>query len=102
MSITVVATIYPKPEHRQAVLDAFVAAVPDVHAEDGCELYTLHEGPDRLVMVEKWASTDALEVHNRGPALAALGKALDGALTAAPDVQILTPHPAGDDRKGAL
>ena len=55
-----------------------------------------------LVMVEKWASPAALATHRDGAALAALGGALRGKVTAAPDVQVLQPVPAGDAAKGEL
>jgi quinol monooxygenase YgiN len=77
-------------------------AVAQVHGEPGCELYALHEGRDRLVMVEKWASPEALAAHHDGAALAVLGGALRGKVTAAPDVQVLAPVPAGDPAKGEL
>jgi quinol monooxygenase YgiN len=52
-----------------------------VHAhDDGCLLYALNEGDDRLVMVEKWASAEALDEHSRGPALAELNETLHGRL----------------------
>ena len=35
-------------------------------------------------------------------ALTALGRALEGKLTGAPEVQVLTAVPAGDEAKGAL
>ncbi len=72
MSVVVVATIRPLPEHRDEVIAAFTATIPQVHAEDGCELYTLHQAKDRLIMVEKWASAEALSTHSQGAALAAL------------------------------
>jgi quinol monooxygenase YgiN len=103
MSIVVVATAYPVPEHRDEVITAFENAIALVHAHDaGCELYALHEGPDRLVMVEKWESRQALAEHGRGPALAELGQAMAGKLAQDLDVQILTPHPAGTARQGTL
>jgi quinol monooxygenase YgiN len=62
MAVIVVATAFPVPEHREEVIAAFEAAIGKVHAEeDGCELYALHEGPDgRLVMIEKYASDEAV------------------------------------------
>jgi quinol monooxygenase YgiN len=103
MSIVVVATIHPKPEHRDAVVDAFVDTVARVHAEDeGCELYALHEGRDRLVMVEKWASPEALAAHGRSAALSELNTRVAGLLESAPDVQILQPRAAGTDHQGLV
>jgi quinol monooxygenase YgiN len=104
MAIIVVATAFPAPEHRAEVIAAFEAAEETVHAaEDGCLLYALHEAPDgRLVMIEKYASDEAVAAHRSGAGLAGLIKALDGKLAARMDVQILAPHPAGSAQKGAL
>lgn len=104
MAIIVVATAFPAPEHRAEAIAAFAAAMEKVHAEeDGCLLYALHEGPDgRLVMIEKYASDEAVAAHRSGAGLAALIKNLDGKMSAPMDVQILSPHPAGSAQKGAL
>ena len=102
MSIAVVATIYPLPEHRDEVIAILEASIPRVHAEEGCELYALHEGKDRLVMVEKWTSVEALKVHGKGAALAESGPKLEGKLAAPTDVQVLQPHPAGMPELGIL
>lgn len=102
MSVVVVATITPRPGEHAAVREALLAAVPAVHAEDGCELYALHEKDDRLVMIEQWSSAEALAIHSRGAALAELGPRLDGRLVAAPEVVVLDAVPAGDPVKGRL
>ena len=102
MSVVVVATIVPVPEHRDAVIAAFKETIERVHDEDGCELYSLNEAPDRLIMIEKWASREALANHSRGVNLAALNPKLVGKVTAAPEVIVLQQVPAGDSVKGAL
>jgi quinol monooxygenase YgiN len=104
MAVIIVATAYPASEHREEVIAAFEAAIGKVHAEeDECELYALHEGPDgRLVMIEKYASDDAVAAHRAGAGLAALREALNGKLAGPLDLQVLTPHPAGSPVKGAL
>jgi quinol monooxygenase YgiN len=74
--IHVIATITTKPGHRAAVLDRFLTVVPIVHAEDGCIEYRpivdndagldgAREalGPDSYVVIEKWASVEALDAH---------------------------------------
>jgi quinol monooxygenase YgiN len=100
-AVVVVATIRPLPEHRGEVIAAMEKVIADVHAhDDGCLLYALNEGDDRLVMVEKWASPAALDEHSRGPALAQLNQALSGRLEAGLDVQILRPHSGGRARSG--
>jgi quinol monooxygenase YgiN len=102
VSVVVVATITPKPGEEDAVREAFLAAVPAVHDEPGCELYALHEGDGILVMVERWESTEALDTHGSAAALRSLGAALRGKLAAPLDVRRLTAVPAGDPGKGAL
>jgi len=103
MSVTVVATLFPVPEHRAEVVAALEKTIAEVHAhDDGCLLYALQEGDDRLVMIEKWSDAAALDTHGRGPALADLNGALDGKLTGPVDVQVLRPHPAGTPEQGQL
>jgi quinol monooxygenase YgiN len=102
-AVVVVATLRPLPEHRAEVIAAMERVIADVHAhDDGCLLYALNEGDDRLVMVEKWASAEALDEHSRGPALAELNEALNGRLEGGLDVQVLRPHPAGTPDQGTV
>ncbi|MCW2908103.1 MAG: putative antibiotic biosynthesis monooxygenase [Actinomycetia bacterium] len=102
-AVVVVATIRPLPEHRAEVIAAMEKVIADVHAhDDGCLLYALHEGDDRLVMVEKWTSAEALAEHSRAPALAELNEALNGRLEGGLDVQVLRPHPAGTADQGTV
>jgi|ERR1700691_439610 quinol monooxygenase YgiN len=103
MSVVVVATAFPVPEHRAGVVAAFETAIARVHdAEPGTELYALHEGKDRLVMIEKYASQEAFAAHGGSQALAGLRADLEGKLVGPLDVQVLVPHPAGTTGKGTL
>jgi|SRR5215472_5890822 len=102
MSVVVVVTAVPAPGRRAKVVAAFEAAITRVHDEPGVEFYALHEGPDRLVMIEKCESEQARSGHAKGAALADLRSALDDKLSSGLDVQVLIPHPAGNARKGAL
>lgn len=102
MSVVLVATLFPIPEHRAEVIAAAEKAIAQVHSEPGVERYALHEGADRLVMIEKYASREALAAHGKSPALAQLMADLQGKLAAELDVQVLTPHPAGDPELGAI
>ncbi len=82
MSVVVVVTAFPLPEHRAEVVAAFEAAITRVHDEPGVELYALHQGPDRLVVIEKYESecllarfgTDAAGPRLMGPFLAAAAR----------------------------
>jgi quinol monooxygenase YgiN len=103
VSVVVVATITPQPEHAQAVRDAVLAAVPQVHAEEGCERYALHEARDgSLVMIEQWAGPEALAAHGKGGPFTELSEQLEGELAGTPQLQVLTAVPTGDQAKGAL
>jgi quinol monooxygenase YgiN len=102
LSVVVVATIVPLPEHRDEVIATITETVATVHEEDGCELYALNQADDRLVMVEKWASADALRAHSKGPALAAQAPRLAGKLAGPAEVIVLQAVPAGNPAKGQL
>lgn len=77
--VHVIAVITAKPGQRARVLEAFNANVPAVRAEDGCIEYgaaidAAGAGPiqtpcgeDTFVVVEKWASLDALKAHAASP-----------------------------------
>ena len=81
--IHVLAIITTQPGQRAAVLDAFRANMPAVHAEDGCIEYgpavdadgagaiQTAMGADTFVVIEKWASMAALEAHAKAPHMAA-------------------------------
>jgi len=102
MSVVVVVTAFPLPEHRAEVVAAFEEAIARVHDEPGVDLYALHEGRDRLIMIEKYESEQARSEHAKGAALADLRSALRGKLSSDLDAQVLVPHPAGNAQKGAL
>ncbi|MGH7073592.1 MAG: putative quinol monooxygenase [Stellaceae bacterium] len=83
--IHVVAVITAKPGQRDAVLAAFNANVPAVRAEAGCIEYgaaidadgfgrlQTPFGADSFVVIEKWASPEALKAHAASPHMAAYG-----------------------------
>ena len=88
--VHVLAFITTKPGLRDAVLEAFNANVPAVHAEDGCIEYgaavdaegagkiQTAVGPDSFVVVEKWETLDALKAHGASAHMAAYaGKVKD-------------------------
>ncbi len=82
-SVHVLAIITAKPGQRAHLLELFNANVPAVHAEDGCIEYgaTIDAegvggfqtkfGDDTFVVVETWASLDALKAHAASPHMAA-------------------------------
>ncbi|HET6159603.1 MAG TPA: putative quinol monooxygenase [Dongiaceae bacterium] len=97
--IHVLAIITAKPHQRDAVLEAFKANVPAVHAEAGCIEYSATIdvdgaepafGPDTFVVVEKWENLAALKAHAVAPHMVAYAaKTKD--LVAKRAVHVLTP-----------
>jgi quinol monooxygenase YgiN len=83
--IHVIAIITAKPGMRGAILEAFHANMPAVHAEQGCIEYgpaadaegvlpvQTNFGPDTFVVLEKWESPAALKAHAASPHMAAYG-----------------------------
>jgi quinol monooxygenase YgiN len=76
--IQVVVEILAKPGQRDAVLQAFKANTPAVHAENGCIEYAAFVdaagfgalapyGDDTFVVVEKWESASHLKAHSKAP-----------------------------------
>jgi len=84
-TVHVLAIIKTKPGQRDAVLAMFNANVPAVLAEDGCLAYqatidtenagTMQTtfGPDTFVVVERWASLEALGAHAASQHMKAYG-----------------------------
>jgi quinol monooxygenase YgiN len=83
--IHVVAIITAKPGKRDAILEAFRANMPAVHAEAGCIEYgpavdadgvgsfQTKFGGDTFLVIEKWESLDHLKAHAGSPHMAAYG-----------------------------
>lgn len=78
--IHVLAFITAKPGMRGAILEAFHANMPAVHAEKGCIEYgpaidaggsPTKYGDDTFVVIEKWESPDHLKAHAASPHMAA-------------------------------
>ena len=75
MMIHVLAIITAKPGQREHILEAYRANVDAVRAEQGCLAYEAvvdvrdaapgfaQFGPDTFVVVERWASREALQAH---------------------------------------
>jgi quinol monooxygenase YgiN len=100
--IHVLAIITANPGQRARVLEAFQANVPAVRAEEGCIEYAAAVdaqgfggfqtafGPDTFVVIEKWASPEALKAHAAAPHMAAYG-AKTKPLIASRVIHVLSP-----------
>lgn len=102
-TVVVVAVFTAAPGKLDALRSALVEAIPEVHAEAGCELYAIHDAPDdQIYMLEKWSSAELLDAHGNGPAVARLQE-LTAGLTAGPtQVLRMTPIAAGSAEQGLL
>ncbi|WP_421840780.1 putative quinol monooxygenase [Mycobacterium sp.] len=98
----VVATLTAKPESVDTVRDILANAVPKVHGEAGCQLYSLHQTGETFVFIEQWTDAEALKAHSTAPAAVEMFTAVSEHLAGAPDIKLLQPVPAGDQAKGQL
>ncbi len=98
----IVASIIPKGDQIDAVEAVLKDLIPAVHSEDGCEMYALHRGKDRLVFVEKWRDMEALSAHGRGDTMKELNKRLAGLVAGPPEVHVVDAVPVGDPEKGSV
>jgi quinol monooxygenase YgiN len=100
--IHVIAVITAQAGKRDAILEAFRANVPAVHAEAGCIEYgatvdvddfgpmQTKFGPDTFVVIEKWESPEALKAHAAAPHMAAYA-AKTRPMIASRTIHILSP-----------
>lgn len=66
--ITIVATLTIKSDFQAPLFEALKKIVDSSRAEEGCNQYDLHQdmqNPMVYVFVERWASQEALDLHNQ-------------------------------------
>jgi quinol monooxygenase YgiN len=100
--IHVIATLELEPGTREAFLAEFHKIVPLVRGEPGCIEYRPcvdvqgampaqhHMGPDCVVIVEKWASLDALRAHDVASHMQAYRSRVKGMLRGR-EIRVLEP-----------
>ena len=90
--IAIVATLRAVEGKGEAVVEAFRAAVPDVEAETGTELYITHRSPDDpdvVTIYELYTDQAAREAHSSGEPIRKIGRALKGLLVAPPELKVM-------------
>jgi quinol monooxygenase YgiN len=104
--IVVTALVQIRPDQVGAALPVLETAITATHGEAGCIAYALHrdlEDPARFVIVEKWASAEALTEHGETPHLKQLFTDLGPLLAAPPTIVRTEPIPIGEPTgKGLL
>ena len=102
--VVVVAEIGIAPGKREEALAGLEALCEATHSkDDGCLLYALQLDPgdeNRVFMIEKWASGEALATHGATDHIKAFGTS--GTLSGPPKVTVLQQAGFGDAEKGAL
>ena len=103
--IVVVGSMRAKPGKEEETRDALSALVVPTHAEDGCVLYSLHQGaadPSRFAFVERWESQDKLDAHLGSDHIATVLAQADALLAEPPDIVVYEARAQGDPGKGSL
>ncbi len=102
--IVVVAQMKVGERHEDEVVQGLREVAAQTHEEPGCLLYALHraaDDPEKIVLIERWESRDALQEHLGKPYIQELAQRAD--LLAEPlQVSFLEPLPAGEEAKGRL
>lgn len=103
MSVVVTAVFHPAEGQKEELVEALQATMPAVHEEDGCLLYAIHDANDgTITMIEKWTSSELLDAHSRGEAVAALSQAVGPFIAKPTTVTTMTAIPAGTQEQGIL
>jgi len=103
--IVIVASIKARPGKEDETREALGGLVAPTHAEDGCILYSLHQGAadtTRFVFVERWESQEALDAHLGSDHIAAVLAKADELLSEPPDIVVYGALPQGEEQKGSL
>jgi len=99
MSLVVTALVSVRPDAIDAALPVLETAITATHGEPGCIAYALHrdiKDPARFVIVEKWASPEALAEHGETPHIKQLFADLGPLLAAPPTIVHTEPLPIGE------
>lgn len=92
--LEVVATIRAREGRGDDLVEVVTAAIAQVRAEEGCLRYDLHRvrrDDDSFVMLERWASKEALRAHGEAPHFQAMSAQLADVLAEPPVVRVLSP-----------
>jgi quinol monooxygenase YgiN len=103
--VVVMVVAQAKPGRGEDALARFQALAVQTHAEEGCRLFALHRAagdPERIVLVERWASRAALDEHLSAPYLLEFRRTGADLWAVPTQIMALDAAPCGDPIKGAL
>jgi quinol monooxygenase YgiN len=93
------------PARVDEAIELFRQVIEPTHAESGALTCALTQGDEdraTLVLVERWASQDAIDQHIAQPYVATFGEEVADLLSAPPQVLFLHDLPIGDSAKGRV
>lgn len=88
--VHVVARLTAAPGMGEQLRRVLLALVPPTRAEPGCLRYDLLQSesdPEAFVFLEQWASAGDLDAHLKTPHFQQAAQALEGKVTAPPDIR---------------
>lgn len=94
--VRVVVVLQADPGKGADQVAAFAKVASLVRAEEGCLQYDLHavvDDPDRFVVVERWASPEALEAHLASPHMAAYAEGVGAFRQQPAQIHVITAEP---------
>lgn len=103
--VVVVVLSRAKPGRTEEGLAAYAALAATTHGEDGCLAFALHRDPadaERIVLIERWVTREALDAHLRMPHLAEFRRASADLWAEPATILVLDPVASGDPAKGLL
>lgn len=103
--IVVLAKARAKKGSEERLEKTVRAAMPPTHAETGCLKYSFNrsiEDPEIFVMVERWASKDALDRHLASPHIRELFSKLPDLLAVPMEITTYRTIPEGSPQKGTI
>ncbi|WP_135000212.1 antibiotic biosynthesis monooxygenase [Rhodococcus erythropolis] len=51
--LIVIARLEPQPDRRDELIEVYTDLIPEIHEENGCELFSLHANRREVVIVER-------------------------------------------------
>ena len=104
-NVIVVATLRVREGAEEEGMAVLRELAERSHPEEGCLAYAVHraaDDPRTVVMVERWASREALDAHFQQPHVAQAAARSAELLDGQPTILFLDPVPVGDPAKGVL
>lgn len=99
----VIAIFEPLPGRVDEVKSLLAEVAPEVHHEEGCELYALHsEVNGKLVFIEKWTTRELWQIHNDAPSVQKITAGVAGLLERDVLVMEMYSDGVGEPVKAAL